>query len=163
MSGSGENLFNSFLKIIAALNKYSVEYVVIGGVAMIMHGLPRLTQDLDLVVNLTDTNVDKLREALKSIYKYPVIDEITHEELSKYSVIRYGTPNNFYIDLMARIGESADYHVIEKETKEIEGVKVELATPESMLDLKKNTIRPEDKRDADFLIRLIEARQNGTS
>jgi hypothetical protein len=136
---------------------------VIGGVAMISHGLPRLTRDLNLILKMTEENIEKLREALMSIYVDSSIEEITLTELNKYSVIRYGTPDNFYLDLMARIGEAADFGSLNKETREIEGVSMVLATAESMLDLKKNTMRPEDKRDADFLIRLIEAKKNDTA
>ncbi|MDM8525545.1 hypothetical protein QUF80_19420 [Desulfococcaceae bacterium HSG8] len=37
------------------------------------------------------------------------MEEITFREISEYPVIRYGTPNGFYIDIMTRIGEVAVY------------------------------------------------------
>jgi hypothetical protein len=151
------DLFQNFLKIIGALNKFKVQYIVIGGVALISHGLPRLTRDLDLILNMTAENIKNLRHTLKSLYDDPAIEEITIEELGKYAVLRYGTPDDFYIDLMACIGEAADYHTLQAETKEIEGIRLNLATPESLLKLKQNTLRPEDKRDALFLMKLIEA------
>ena len=153
------DLFQKFLKIIGTLNKFAVEYIIIGGVAMISHGMPRLTQDLDLLLKLTKDNVDKLRNALSSIYNDNEINEITYDELMQYSVIRYGTPDGFYLDIMARIGEAADYYSIMKEKKEIEGVTIQLATAESLFKLKKDTVRPEDKRDALFLQKLLEARK----
>ncbi len=44
-------------------------------------------------------------------------DEITYDELMQYSVIRYGTPDGFYLDIMTRIGEAADYYSIKREKK----------------------------------------------
>ena len=159
MQNNEPNLFQNFLKIIDTLNKFNVDYIVIGGVAMISHGLPRLTRDLDVILSMTESNLINLRKALNSIYDDPSIEEITLKELNKYSVLRYGTPDNFYLDLMARIGESADYKSLDIESKKIEGIAIKLATVESMLKLKHNTMRPEDKRDAVFLMKLIEFKE----
>ena len=159
MQNQAPDLFDKFLRIIDTINRYDVEYVVIGGVAMISHGMPRLTQDLDLLIKLTKDNVDKLRNALSDIYNDDEIKEITYAELQKYSVIRYGTPDGFYLDIMVRIGEAADYYSIKRENKKIEGVVIQLASAESLFKLKKDTVRPEDKRDALFLLKLLEARK----
>ncbi len=159
MTAEVQDLFDKFLRIIDTINRYEVEYIVIGGVAMISHGMPRLTQDLDLLLKLTKDNVDKLRNALFSIYNDNEIEEITYDELMQYSVIRYGTPDGFYLDIMARIGEESDYYSIKREKKEIEGVTIQLASAESLFKLKKDTVRPEDKRDALFLQKLLEARK----
>jgi len=153
------DLFEKFLRIIDTFNRFEVQYVVIGGVAMITHGMPRLTQDLDLLLELSDTNITRLQQALQSIYDDTAIDEITHTALEESSVIRYGTPDNFYLDLMGRIGEVADFHSVRSERRIIGGVAIILATAESLLQLKRNTIRPEDKRDCLFLERLIEERK----
>ncbi len=159
MQNQAPDLFDKFLRIIDTINRYDVEYAVIGGVAMISHGMPRLTQDLDLLIKLTKDNVDKLRNALADIYNDDEIKEITYAELQKYSVIRYGTPDGFYLDIMVRIGEAADYYSLKRENKKIEGVVIQLASAESLFKLKKDTVRPEDKRDALFLLKLLEARK----
>ena len=41
-----------FEPIFAALNNNDVRYVVVGGVAVVLHGYPRLTADTDLVIDL---------------------------------------------------------------------------------------------------------------
>ncbi len=166
MTAEVQDLFDKFLRIIDTINRYDVEYIVIGGVAMISHGMPRLTQDLDILIKLTPDNIGRLKDALHSIYDDSAIDEITYDEMNTYSVIRYGTADGFYLDIMARIGDVADYSSIEKEIKEIEGVKIYLSTVTSLLKLKENTIRPEDKRDVIFLKKLLEnikRQENGGS
>lgn len=52
--------FRDFLKI---LNDLSVEYVLVGGYAVILHGYRRTTGDLDIWVNSTRENYFKLRNA----------------------------------------------------------------------------------------------------
>jgi predicted nucleotidyltransferase len=44
-------------EIFRALDEADVRYLVVGGVAVVFHGHPRFTADLDLVLDLTPTNV----------------------------------------------------------------------------------------------------------
>ncbi len=53
--------------ILAALNKAHVRYLVIGGLAVILHGVNRHTWDLDVSVELTVKNLKALERALKRI------------------------------------------------------------------------------------------------
>lgn len=43
-----------FTKILKELNKYKVKYIAVGGIAVNLHGIPRMTYDLDLLVKLED-------------------------------------------------------------------------------------------------------------
>jgi hypothetical protein len=45
------------LDLLRALNEAGVRFVVVGGVAVVLHGHPRLTADLDLVLDLASDNV----------------------------------------------------------------------------------------------------------
>lgn len=53
-----------FEPIFAALNRAGVRYVVVGGVAVVLHGHPRLTADLDLAVDLAPAEARKAIDAL---------------------------------------------------------------------------------------------------
>ena len=147
--------FGDFLKIFEALDNNNVEYVLIGGVAVIFHGLPRATEDVDIFIKRDQANVERLRKALMSVYDDTSINEITLDDLERYPVIRYGTPEGFYIDILARLGEAFSFDDLEVETVEVQGVKVRVATPETLYRLKKNTVRPKDQQDALFLEKLI--------
>ncbi|MGH8370015.1 MAG: DUF6036 family nucleotidyltransferase [Gammaproteobacteria bacterium] len=54
-------------EIFSALDQAQARYVVVGGLAVILHGHVRLTQDLDLVIDLEPTNCKKALDALESI------------------------------------------------------------------------------------------------
>ncbi len=152
--------FNSFLCVLEALDKQKVDYILIGGVAVILYGIERLTRDIDIFVKMTDANIEKLRKALHSIFKDRDIDTITLEELEEYAVIRYGTPDEFYIDIMARPGEVAVYEDLEYEILRYQDVNIRIATPETLYNLKKDTLRHKDKFDAAYLKELINTRQS---
>jgi len=49
-----------YVDIARKLNEASVRYVVVGGVAVNMHGVPRMTYDLDLLVDMEDGNLRTL-------------------------------------------------------------------------------------------------------
>ena len=56
------------LAVLRALNENRVEYVVVGAVALGFNGLARATEDLDLFVQPTSENVERLRAALSTIW-----------------------------------------------------------------------------------------------
>jgi hypothetical protein len=59
-----------FEQLLPALSKAGVELIVVGGVAAIVHGSARLTQDLDVVYRRTPENVARLATALRPFAPY---------------------------------------------------------------------------------------------
>jgi len=116
-----KHYFETFLKVVDALEKFGVEYVLIGGYAVIIHGFPRFTEDMDLFVRLEQDNIARLRHALDDVFHDTSLQELTATEIDQYPVIRYGAPNGFLIDVIARIGEMYRFDDIEYEELQIEG------------------------------------------
>ena len=68
------NIFNEhFRDFIEALNDNKVEYVLVGGMAVILHGYVRGTGDMDVWVNKTKENYRKLITAFAQ-FGMPVFD-----------------------------------------------------------------------------------------
>ena len=135
--------------ILAAMNSEGVEYVLFGGQAVNLYGILRFTDDIDLFVSPTPENVGRLRRALRRLWADPSIDEIRSEDLSgDYAVVRYGTPEGFYIDFVARLGEAFVFADVEATWVERGGVRVHIATPRMLYRMKKDTVRPLDRADA---------------
>jgi predicted nucleotidyltransferase len=57
--------------VLAALEARQVRYLVVGGVAVVLHGYARFTADLDLVIALDAPNVAAAMEALTSLEYRP--------------------------------------------------------------------------------------------
>lgn len=51
-------------KVFASFEKNDVRYVIIGGIAVVLHGVPRLTLDLDILIEPTPENAERLLKAL---------------------------------------------------------------------------------------------------
>jgi hypothetical protein len=54
-------------RIFAALDEHGVEYVVIGGIAVQVHGHVRMTNDVDLIPSPSPRNLERLAEALNGL------------------------------------------------------------------------------------------------
>src|SRR3990172_8953842 len=46
--------------IFKELNKLKIDYLVVGGLAVNFHGVPRMTYDVDLMILLQEENIKKL-------------------------------------------------------------------------------------------------------
>jgi len=147
---------DEILRVLRAFEQEGLEYVLIGAAAMGFHGVVRATEDLDLFVRATSENVDRLKRAFRRAYSDdPNIDEILAEDLlGDYPALRYYPPSgDLYFDIMTRLGEAATFDTVEAEIKEIEGIRVCVATPLALYRLKRDTVRPLDRRDAEALRR----------
>jgi predicted nucleotidyltransferase len=60
-------MFTEHLRLYRSLNKHKVDYLVIGGVASVIYGVPRTTIDLDLFIRPTLANCRRLLVALKEV------------------------------------------------------------------------------------------------
>ncbi len=88
------NIFNEdFRDFIDALNKQEVEYLLVGGYAVILNGYRRSTGDMDVWVNVTAENHKKLLKAYLA-FGLPTSD-ISEENFllnDEMDVFTYGTP-----------------------------------------------------------------------
>ena len=130
-----------------------LEYVLIGATALAIHGIVRATEDVDFFIRATADNVERLKQAFRTVYDDPHIDEIRAQDLlGEYPSVRYYPPTgDLYFDVLTRLGEAARYEDVAVETKLVAGIHVRVATPRALYDLKKGTVRALDRQDAEAL------------
>ncbi len=157
--GSKE-LDKALIELCDAFNKYGVRYVVVGGFAVIMHGLARMTEDIDFFIDDSSENIEKVKAVLKSIYNDPSIDELKVEDIEEYAVIRYGTPDDFNIDLIGKVGEIFSFSDVERSAEifEIDNIKIPVCGLDTLIRMKE-TISDRDMRDLRFLKKKMEERK----
>ena len=145
--------FDRVMQLFGELGRFGVEYVVVGGVALNYHGLVRATEDVDLFVRPTEDNVARLRRALRAVWADPEVDKITAADLAgNYPTVRYGPPDeDFVVDILSRLGTTVRFDDIEAEMLVIDGIPVRVATPTMLFRMKRGTIRPIDRADAQAL------------
>jgi hypothetical protein len=97
--------------------------------------------------------IDRLKAALQELFNDPEIDSIRADELAgDYPAIQYVPPTgDFWIDILARLGEAFQFADLESEELVVEGVRVMVATPRTLYRMKKDRVRPQDRLDAQAL------------
>lgn len=146
------------LQVSSALEHAGVRYAVIGAVAMAAHGLDRATRALDLFVADDAENVERLRTALRQVYEDEDVDQITAEDLQgEYPVVQYGPPNADYtIDIVSRLGDAFAFDDLEVMTVDVGQTTLHVVTPRTLYQMKRDTLRPRDRDDAERLRRAFD-------
>ncbi|MEO8032915.1 MAG: hypothetical protein ABI837_00665 [Acidobacteriota bacterium] len=147
--------FDKLIGLADALNREGVEYILFGGAAVNLHGITRTTEDFDFFVAPDPENVRRIKRVLRSMWDDPNLDEIQDDDMiGAFPSFSYAPPGEtFGLDFVSRLGEAFAYTDLEFETHEVEGVDIRLATPLTLYRMKRDTVRPQDRRDAELLQR----------
>ncbi len=145
--------YDSTRAVLEALERKGVRYTIFGAVALNLHGLARATEDLDVFVAPERHNIERLREALHSVFDDPHIDEIQADDLlGDYPAVQYVPPDgSFHIDILTRLGEVYSFDGLASQRLDFDGLEVTVVTPRTLFEMKKATVRPKDWGDADRL------------
>ena len=147
------NIFNSdFRDFISALNNNEVEYILVGGYAVILHGYSRTTGDLDIWVNRTLENYNKLVEAFKE-FKMPTFDMNENNFLNNdnFDVFKFGR-QPVAIDIMNKVkGLTFNESLAVSKITEVDGLPIRLIYYPHLIQAKKASGRPKDINDIDNL------------
>lgn len=136
--------------VLAAFEAHGVRDVVFGGAALNLHGLARFTEDLDVFIEPTAANIERLRAALRSVDDDPHIEEFTAADLlGDYPAVQYVPPSGtFHVDILTRLGEAFAFTDLEQMRVPFDGLTVTVATPRTLYRMKRRTVRPKDWSDA---------------
>ena len=147
------NLFNDdFKDFINALNTFEVEYILIGGYSVILHGYSRTTGDLDIWVNKTEVNYRKMEKAF-NLFGIPadaigINRFLNHNEYDVFSFGRSPVSIDIVTEIQGVEFEEA-YKAIEK--IDIQGLEVNLIHINHLKQTKKATGRFKDLDDLENL------------
>lgn len=139
--------FQDFLKL---LNAHGVDYLVIGGYAVIYHGYPRATQDLDIWIAVQPENAKRMIKVLEEFgFGSP---ELTVEMFLKdSSIVRMGIPP-IRIEITTRIsGVDFQESYREKIVDDMDGIPVNIINLKNLLINKKASGRYKDLNDIEHL------------
>jgi hypothetical protein len=103
------NLFNpDFRDFIAAMNEQQVKYMLVGGFSVILHGYSRTTGDMDIWVEQSSDNYQKIKTAFQQ-FGMPVFDMTEKNFLfhPAWDVFTFGVPP-VAIDIITKI-ENLDF------------------------------------------------------
>ena len=144
---------NDLLALCAELNRLEAKYLVIGGLAMNIHGLIRATDDVDFLIEDSLENQARVKEALK-ILPERAIEELGDDDIRDYTVVRVN--DEITVDIMtSACGVGYEQAKSEIKTKTLNGVAVPYASRQLMIQTKQG-FREKDKADLSYLKSLPE-------
>ena len=94
-------LSQDFKEFVELLNKRNVEYLIVGGYAVGIHGHPRYTGDLDVWINSTVENARKMVKVLDD-FGFSSFGLAEADFIKSGNVIQMGYPP-FRIDILTKI------------------------------------------------------------
>lgn len=141
------------LNLINLLNKFNVEYILVGGYAQQFLGYMRQTFDIDIAVNPSIENSKKWVLALSELPD-KVAKILANEEDPFQGDYLHAIRicDEIVVDIMPSVSgvlfDELLQYVFEKE---VDGVVVKLLNVEGLIRVKKNSLREQDKHDVQIL------------
>jgi hypothetical protein len=145
--------FQKVFDFIREMNREGVEYITLGAVALNLHGVIRATTDADFFIRPDRENIERLKRALRRVWRDPSIDEISADDfIGEYPSVMYGPADEtFSLDFVTRLDTWA-YDDLPFETIDYESIPIRVVTAAALYDMKMKIVRPYDRADAHRLL-----------
>ena len=140
-----DRMLQGHLDIYKSLNAHRVKYVVIGGVAGIFYGSPRMTKDLDLFIEATPDNATRLLKALAAA-QLGTASLTTPEKIlaNEVTILQ----DYCRLDVLTRIkGLTFAQAWPKRVVKRIQGVRIPVIALDQLIQAKRAAGRPIDVQD----------------
>lgn len=159
----------NYRDIIQKLNEEEVKYIICGGVAANIHGLPRMTYDIDFIVSFQDDDFRKFDTIIKSFgynHRTPtdlvgdIINTdkrqrlILEKNLLAYSYTNNNLPSSLVIDVLIDLPVNFNEIWERKDIKETGGLKINVLSLDDLILLKASANRKQDIKDLEVLKKI---------
>jgi len=139
-----------FSDFIDLLNKFSVDYLVVGGYALGFHGKPRYTGDLDIWIAISDNNAENMVKVLDE-FGFGTLGLEKQDFLEKGHITQIGYPP-LRIDILNEIdGVTFEDAIRDKQVIEMDEIKVNFIGFNDLIKNKLASGRDKDMSDVKSL------------
>jgi predicted nucleotidyltransferase len=147
-----------FLRIFEALARHDVRFVIVGGMSAVLHRVPVVTEDVDIVHDRSADNVERLVRALgdlDAVYRGDprrIRPGTSHLVGSGHHLLEIG---RVHFDVLGTIDEGLVYSDLlpHSVVMEVAGRDVRVLSLEKLIEIKRKLGRPKDK----FMLLHLEA------
>lgn len=165
-----------YFDIFSELYRRKVKYLLVGGLSVNLYGIPRVTQDVDIIISFDKENVIKLVELLKDLHYLPrqpinpldlANDKIREVWIREKNMKVF----NFYHQLKNyRVLDVVLLHPLDFEksyknriVKKVKNIEIYMVSIDDLISMKKYSGREQDLSDINLLekIKQMEKNNNG--
>jgi len=159
-------------EILRALQKHGVRYLILGGAAVNLHGVPRMTADLDITIDLSAGNVDALVSAMEETGLRPSLPVDPHGIADPGQRRVWREEKNLEALTFQSSGSEAPYREVdivleppisfeemyqEKLRLEVDDVAVDVVSLDHLIAIKRGLAREQDRADVESLEKIEES------
>ncbi|MBI3397861.1 MAG: nucleotidyl transferase AbiEii/AbiGii toxin family protein [Deltaproteobacteria bacterium] len=153
-----------YLAILKKLDEKSIRYIVVGGIAVNLYGIPRMTYDIDLLLDLDDKNLKKFLNLLKNWGFKPKVpvdimdfakkdkreDWIKNKNMKAFNLVN---PAWAISEIDIVIDSPVDYDKAYKSINKVKlhGVTIPVVSIDDLIKMKEKTKRKQDMADIRYL------------
>lgn len=151
---------DTFESLLAALARARVDFIVVGGLAVAVAGYPRVTEDVDLLVEASEANLHRLLGQLRRFGTGAAAELTPADFPMEEGAVRVA--EDFDVDLFTLMG-GRTYHDLlpQTHTLVVEDVAVRFLNAAGLIALKSGSVRPKDQMDV-LMLREILRQQAGS-
>lgn len=141
---------DTFASVLVALVRDDVAFVVVGGLAVAKAGYARTTDDLDLIVEASHDNLERLIRVLSGVGEGAAAELGPDDFPVEEGAIRVS--EDFDIDLFTQMSGLTYADMLQDAiVHDIEGTPVQFLGADALIRLKSASLRPRDRLDAEVL------------
>lgn len=153
-----------YLAIFKKLNEKGIKYIVVGGIAVNLYGIPRMTYDIDLLLDIEDDNLKKFLTIMKKWGFKPkapvnIMDFVLKEKREEWIKNKHMKAFSFVntewaiseIDVV--IDSPVDYRKAHEKINHItlQNISIPVISIDNLMKMKHATGRKQDEADIRYL------------
>lgn len=138
-------------EVIRLLNKHRIRYLLIGGQAMRLEGMPRFSMDWDLFIPGKDAeNIQRINDLLADELDLPLVvigrkgENVVQTYQTRWGIVQF----HLAVPGLASFDDAEGRMVVRKDER---GTRIHCVCGKDLLKLKKAAGRPQDQQDILFL------------
>ncbi len=157
-----------FKELFSSLNRASVKYMVVGGIAVNLYGIERATADVDIILELGKGNVSRFLKVAKKLGLKPKIPVKVEEfidpakrkswRMDKGMIVfsLYDPKNPFFlIDILTEIPFDFDEVYKQRRRIKLKDTTLPVVPIKELIAMKEKTGRPQDRADVYYLKKIV--------
>jgi len=147
----------SFEKLLVLLADRGVRFLVVGGIAVTLQGYVRLTEDVDLLLDDSDSNIQLLLQTLAGYGEgFAAELSLTDFDDTEGAIRIVEETEQCQIDLFTRMsGKRYVDAIADADVLSLRGLSIAFASKRSLIDWKESSVREKDRLDAMALRKLL--------
>jgi hypothetical protein len=155
--------------LLEILLKNDIDFVLVGGLACVVHGSPLVTQDIDICLSIDETQIGKLRSALKDLSPRHRMNPSFKPSFLEYPENLEGVRNIYLetslgvLDILSELAPIGNFREVKEKsiTVVLYGHQCRVVCLEDLIRIKETMKRPKDKETLLHLRQIQKKQRDG--